>query len=47
MYVTFKIWFVAAVLAFLAVEGIALVRQGRRIKRLEESTWKVRMKHDG
>ena len=47
MYVTFKIWFVAAVLAFLAVEGIALVWQGRRIRRLEESTWKVRMRNDG
>lgn len=47
MYVTFKIWFVAAVLAFLAIEGIALVWQGRRIRRLEENTWKVRMKHDG
>ena len=28
LYVTFKIWFVAAVLAFLAIEGIALVWQG-------------------
>ena len=43
---TFKFVFVAAVIAFLAVEGIALALQERRIRRLEEQTWKVRLKHE-
>ena len=46
LYVTFKFVFVAAVIAFLAVEGIALALQERRIRRLEEQTWKVRLKHE-
>ena len=38
----FSTLFVAATLAFLAIEGAVLIWQGRRIKRLEENRWDVR-----
>lgn len=47
MYVTFKFIFVIAVIAFLAIEGAALIWQESRIRRLESRTWKVRLRHDG
>jgi hypothetical protein len=47
MYVTFRFIFVVAVIAFLAIEGAALIVQGieiRKLKQLEEKRLKGRFK---
>lgn len=40
----FDLLFIGGVVGFLAVEGIVLVWQGRRIRRLEDKEWKVRLR---
>ena len=47
MYQVFQMLFVGGTVAFLLIEGLVLLWQHRRIRRLEDRTWKVRYRHDG